>query len=593
MKRAGGPNLVYPFETKRVNLMPPFFSPNGFAETTEGQSTVLSLDIDRPLTFSTRGQLALKLGNGLHVTSKGALEVDSNKDDIATADPLTNSNGQIGLKTGPGMQVAQGALRVATAPPLIVDDSGNTTLATDGTLKISGQNLSVKTVSPLTSTSGGIGLNVGKGLVLDSGFLTTIPVQGSGAIEVFDRIVRLKTTSTFKQTGEALSLSVTAPLSTSTNGLSLGLSNEFGTDAQGRLFLNYGRGIGKDDKGVLYVGLERPLVVNKDGNISLPLGSGLSSATGQLAVSFGPGLMASSGDANTPNSVQIKAGNGLALNSENALQAKVGRGIFFDSNGAIAVNFGGSVKSIAPIEVKEDTVGLTYGSGLEVNENGSLQLKLGRGFQISEDGSLQLNLGRGLSLTAENKLMSYPVSLTLWTTPDPGGNIKNGTGMMRLVLTKAGSAVIGKAQLTGTGAGKNVVNNSTYTATLQFDKNGDLLRDISTLTGPWGFRGTGDLAQRIDTEAPFDKRLLMPNTVLYPVNATPDGPGVFVEDVTLRPGTTASDRFTDTVRSVVTINAVNQDSPAKFALTFKWGPFPNRNYALITSPTTFTYVTLY
>lgn len=274
MKRSAEANLVYPFDTKQKFLMPPFFSDRGFLTEREGQSTVLSLNIDKPLEFSSTGKVGLKVGPGLHVTSKGALALDSELDSISAADPLAVKDGEVSLKMADGVTTTpEGKLTLHTKPPLAVGN-GSLHMHHDETMTISEGKLGVRVAPPLVPTASGITVAVGQGLTLAGGAITAPRVTATGALKTRNNEILLSTDPVFTQTEGTLTLVTENPITAEEGALALKTGPEFETQG-GALTLKLSPEIYKKPEGALALRLDAPLTVNAQNKLSLLTGNSL------------------------------------------------------------------------------------------------------------------------------------------------------------------------------------------------------------------------------------------------------------------------------------------------------------------------------
>ncbi|AIA22368.1 fiber [California sea lion adenovirus 1] len=147
MKRAlpDGFNPVYPYDVKRINLMPPFFNNHGFIE---GPAGVLSLNIAPPMDFDEKKQLTLKLGDGLGVNNSG--ELTSVNPKLNVNPPLKYIKNALSINLGNGLKESNEALSIKSQVPLEVNEQG----------------ISLKCAPELTTENGKLKLNVGNGLII-------------------------------------------------------------------------------------------------------------------------------------------------------------------------------------------------------------------------------------------------------------------------------------------------------------------------------------------------------------------------------------------------------------------------------------------
>lgn len=555
MKRSAGINPVYPYEEKKSNLMPPFFDPQGLSAESGGK--VLSLKVQDPFTFENQGNLALKLGDGLHVDENGNLVTGEDFTGANVIQPLHREGARLSLSYGAGLQSQEGALTVHHKGPLKIDGDGALTVGLLSPLKVYNGSVFLAVSTPLELTDvGTLGLNVGPGLDVRGNRLETSPIFGKGPISVIDREIDLQVGSGLEVRQSQLHLKTAPPLTKANNAVTLAVGKGLSTNSEGLLTLNAAPPFTLT-KGKLALQLAPPLIVSNN-KLSIPLGAGLEYKNGSLRVKAGSGIQV---DAKTgvhtaspvdPSSIAID--QGLELTPAGAVRAKVESPVFISENGGITVRLGPGLKAV------NDTI--------------------------------QFNLGNGMGLNLQNELISPGIDYTLWTGPlnFTRNILKPFTGTLNLTLTRAGSLIMGTVSVVGDGDFFTVMKNGSLTFQMLFDRNGELINK-EDFSGPWGFRKGNE----IDEWSTLNHLLLMPSIKKYP-------PGKRV----------SSSMYLTTVaqnaKEVFPFNddelAANKNHPYKdcnlgvifnysdkapFSLYFKWGPFKHTE-VLDTSVANFMYM---
>lgn len=575
MKRRSDTNLVYPFGTKQKFLMPPFISDKGFVTEKEGQSTVLSLDVAKPLDFTTSGQLGVKVGPGLHLTPEGALALDSDLNSISAVDPVEAKDGEVSLKMADGLTTTpQGELTLKTLAPLDMQ-KGSLHITADETLTIADGKLGVRLAQPLVPTPSGVSLAVGQGLTLSGGALSASHLTAAGALKVRNNEITLNTDLMFSQNEGKLTLVTQNPISTEDGALELKTGNEFDSSG-GVLTLKLSPELQRTPDGALALRLQDPVTLNTQNRITLQTGSGLAVTGGVLTVAYGAGLETDNTVEENSAKLKVKPGNGLTISSSGALQVKTGNGVFFDSTGGLSIDPINSLKVADPLLKNGNTVSMKFGKGLTVTK-GELAVKPGYLLDFDDAGKLMVS--------------QPPIQTqTLWTPPTLTANIKTSERRIFLCLSQCGGLVQGVAQLEGTGSERNFKKNEVFGLDFHFNAKGELMRDISHYDGPWGYRGAGDKANEVDPDIDYNRLKLMPNTLLYPTNTEPEGIAIIVNTVILSPKDNALDAFHPTVRCAIQLNRTRPEAGGAYAIRLQWGPFPSRADKLTTSPANFSYV---
>ena len=257
---------VYPYDAPQLQLNPPFISGDGFNQSVDG---VLSLHIAPPLVFDNTRALTLAFekglqlfGNKLIVATEGS-GLTTNADGklvLQVSSPLTLTAEGISLLLGPGLSSSDDRLSLQVTSPLTLT-AGGISLPLGPGLSGSDAGLSLQVTSPLQlqdnalalplstglqNTEGGVAVKLGDGLTTDNSQAVTVRV-GSGlqlssgllTVPAVSPLVSGSTglsfnysTTDFRLDNGSLSLvpkdiSVTAPLQSANNTISLNYSNDF------------------------------------------------------------------------------------------------------------------------------------------------------------------------------------------------------------------------------------------------------------------------------------------------------------------------------------------------------------------------------
>ncbi|AMB43166.1 fiber [Bat mastadenovirus WIV12] len=362
MKRREPPvvNPVYPYEVKRINLMPPFYDANGFTEETEG---ALSLKISDPFSFSEKGNLQLKLGNGLRIDNDGDLETDAKSASLATQLPLhVNVHEVLELlySESDGLYLNENSLAVNLNPPLIFTDK-KISLNMDNSLMVENKTLKIKFIPPFTLTDYGLGISLGTGLTIKESSLEVVFPTGQSPIVAESGKIKLNLGQGLITTNNLLQLNVNSPFSLLNNKLQLNVSNGLQI-VNDKLTLNYGDGL---------------TFVNDKLQILTDDTSGL-----QLL----------------NKALQINVGDGMQI-QDNKLTIKLGKGLILDADKNISIaSF--NITFTPPLFFQNNTVSLRYDTLFTINENGLLNLKISKGLNKSvTDGTLNVLLGDGMQFS--------------------------------------------------------------------------------------------------------------------------------------------------------------------------------------------------
>lgn len=306
MKRARveeGFNPVYPYglDDKYGSIAPPFVASDGLQEDPPG---VLSLKIERPLSFSTNKALTLSVGNGLDINQSGELEV---KEKPFTAEPPLNfENGVLALKT-------------------------DNTLST-----ISGQlHSNLTATAPLSLNNNLISVAVGNGITVRNEQLQ-LDLQATSPLSLSNHALSLNHTAPLSNSNNQLTVLFQDPLYVYQNRLAFRLNDLSGLRVvSGGLQVKAGWGIeiarnndltlkrldpiavyeNGSNEGKLYLKKDDNMFTLNNGNLQLRVATnGCLAASGGVYVNSGNGLQRAN------NVLSVKIGNGLSFDSTNALQ---------------------------------------------------------------------------------------------------------------------------------------------------------------------------------------------------------------------------------------------------------------------------------
>ena len=323
---------VYPYGNPPLNIIPPFYSTDGFQEF---PVTTLSLKVDDPVTFSNTGGITLKLGGGVSINQNGELESSS----VPTIlnPPLENSNGSLSLNIGEGLQESNGALVLYKEPPFIFSSNALSIDLGNG-MQLAADKLSLKLGNGLSfSTDGSLQVQTSSPLI--NGSSVGINLSSPFAIDS-NQALSLQTESYFS-TNNSLSLNVGDGLQTTNDQLSLQVSPYFGFSS-GALSLSIANMMNLTNN-TLGVNVGNGLFVNSSNDIAVNVRAPLnySGTTKSVTVVAGPGLTIS-GDT-LGSDIRVNAGAGLMADTNN-VRVKLGSGLSFDTNGNIQVNVGSGLQ---------------------------------------------------------------------------------------------------------------------------------------------------------------------------------------------------------------------------------------------------------
>lgn len=371
MKRSLPPDFdpVYPYGRPPFNIMPPFYSSDGFVHQ---PTTVLSLKTQPPFSFDSDGNLIIKLGGGLTVNQDGELQSASATTSVRP--PLVSTGGTISLTLGDGLEVSNDSLTIKIQPPLQYQN-GALTLPLSGIFNTSNNTIS---------------LNVGQGL------------------DISNDILQLLVETCFTFSGGKLSLQVSDGLSI-TNALSLNVQPYF-SFSDNKLSLNTGNGL-QTTATAIALKADPVFSFEADGTMNLQLDRGLSIVNNSLGVNYGLGLYINDSNALFCNiraplnynpdtgSIGIQIGNGLGSTGTSlgaSLYVKTGPGLYADSTN-LRPNLG------AGLHIINNGIETNLSNGLTFNTNRAVTLNLGRGLTFNSSAA-EVAIGDGLSFNASNQI---------------------------------------------------------------------------------------------------------------------------------------------------------------------------------------------
>ncbi|AMB43040.1 fiber [Bat mastadenovirus WIV13] len=621
-------DAVYPYEVKRINLMPPFYDFNGFTEENNG---TLSLKVSNPFSFDNKGNLELNLGNGLRVDEEGLLESDAKFSALATQAPLHYSSKnilQLLYSENEGLKINNNnELMIKISPPLTFIDGSINLLLNSSILSISDNKLTFKINDPFTISDTGLGINLGTGLLLQNNSLNVqlpdgeppivsdskkIQLNYSNGLIVKEGVLQLNISDPFSISKNVLNLNIGSGLQINNKELQLKISNglQFINDnlqlnfnensalefinngiqikvgdglqiINNKLTLKIGNGLVIDNDNQALTLAAFNFIVNsplkyENKTLSLLLGHVFSiSSTGNLELKIGKGLIIN----NVTNALELKLGKGLQLLPTGELQLKLGPGLGFTAAGEITPR-----------------IALKLAQGLEQLPSSALQVKVGSGLHFSPEGNIIPNLGNGLELSSDHKIQikvnegltndEHGLKITntpcIWWT---GTNMENNTfekqGRVFLCLSSFNTIVTGLVQIYF----PIKIVNETLLFRLFFDKNGQLL-EISDLT-------ENDLINK-NVSLPLNRMKFMPNKILYQKDVTEDAE----ENLNLQgmkymniPTYFNSKEKNDVLGHLRVY--FNQEMSSVYSLVFSWGPIAATEFAdefIFTSMCQFTYI---
>lgn len=417
----------------------------GSGLTVESDKLVVRQSYRTPLTESDN-IIGLNVGSGLEVDTDGNLTVL-----LQATDPIAVTNNQLSFKLGQALALdVSGNAGVYTSDPLSVNSNNQLALSYGQGLQVNNRILGLKLTGPLSLlTDGSAGLSISSGLQVLNGALS----------------LKVSNPLTFEADGK-LSIKLGPGMKLLNETLTLALSRGLTTDPQGQVEIQTGLGLEKDNNGYLTVKIGpglfydtngainartgggtvlapvKPLFLDTSGNLTLLMGRGLEteSSTGRLEVKLGNSLYfdadgsinVTGGGTSTPigadppllmgtnGHVQLALGKGVET-IDNALQVKLGEALYFDENGAINVTAEDTVEVLPPLKSTEgslsllmegalytnpvtNALALNYGQGLALNNDSSLSVLTQSPLSITQDQKVGLNIGRGLETTQSGAL---------------------------------------------------------------------------------------------------------------------------------------------------------------------------------------------
>lgn len=409
MKRALPPDFdpVYPYGRPPFNIMPPFYSSDGFVHQ---PTTVLALKTLPPFSFDSDGNLIIKVGGGLSVNQDGELQTASATTSVRP--PLVSTGGTISLNVGDGLEVSNDNLTLKIQSPLIYQN-GILTIPLSGLF---------------TSANNTISLNVGNGLTINNDMLqlltatyftvlnNTLGLQAGNGILLTDA-VSLNVQPYFSFSDSKLALTVGNGLQTTANAITLNTQPVFTYNSSGALGLqvnrglnisnnnlgiNYGVGLYVNESNVLICNIRAPLNYNETtGSVGLQVGNGLAvtgtSLGSSLYVKTGPGLYADS------TNVRPNLGAGLHI-VNSGIETNLSNGLTFNGSRQVTLNLGRG------LAFNSSAVETSIGNGLKFNSSNQIEVNLGAGLSFS-NGAITATSSSSI-VTMGTYLYNYQVAFT-------------------------------------------------------------------------------------------------------------------------------------------------------------------------------------
>nr|WGN96576.1 fiber protein [Lemur mastadenovirus] len=607
---------VYPYTEQRFNLMPPFYSSNGF-EVVDGAS--LALKTESPLGFSQSGDLTLKIGGGLSTNQNGEL-IASGTSVPSLAPPLKEQGGSVTLDTGEGLETDNsGKLKVKTRIPLNFDNGSLVLQTAEGLETDNNGKLKVKTHNPLNFVTNGLNLQTAEGLETDS--TGHLKVKVVNPLYFDNRSVGLQTADGLETNSNgALQVKYSPPLKLQNDSLTIGTGDgleinsatgemkikasyplTFDGNANLKLQMNYPFIISNNAL-ALNLNNNGALIVNNN-SLSVSVYRPLSLTGNKVLLNWGHSLtisdnklevrLASNGaiDNNSNAGLRVRTGNGLAINNNN-LEVKLGTGLSFDATtGAINSSVAsGGVSVQDPITNTSGSIGLNILDPLQITATGKLGLNFGNGLR-EDQHQLIVYLGDGLtySTAVASSGAVRQQDLTQWTTPDPSPNVQVESsvpnGKLTLTLTKSGGLVLGNVSILGVASPLNSIAKDTYTVALRF-RSGTLGEDISDLKSNWGWRLNNSYDPNTANQT-RNGRYLMPNSLAYPrmTSNTPAPTKSYIHQIVY-----LGNDLTKPINLTISLNT-DLYSSQQHSIIFSWkGLNSYSGQTLDTSPATFSYI---
>ncbi|ARQ79765.1 fiber [Bat mastadenovirus WIV17] len=583
-RKAEDINLVYPFSAKRITIIPPFYSINGF--TDEGGE--LMLKTAQPLDFTKDGKLQIKMGVGLTLGADGSLQApgDSN---VTVAPPLQNIKGNVSVKLGEGTIMKDDALSVDVQSPLQIYNS-KVGLKTDDSLEVKENKLCVSLDSPLQLTENGISIKTGKGLTISDNSLQADPYVGVRPLYTSGNQIYLNYGQGLFLQDEKIEVKTADPISLDpTKGITLKIGNGLQINNQGAI-----------EASASNLNIKEPLIV-ENGKVTLDTAYPLYIKDGKLSFKPGRGVKI------VGDSLELKIGFGLGFDYS-GLVLKMAAPLYADAYG-LHVRTGPGVEinsnyiqaaCESPITLNaKGKIALSYGSGLDINatnqliikkssglafENNALTLDLGLGMEF-EGNTIQPKLGFGLLFDKENKLSTKDCGF--WTGPIPKPNVWGNQGIFNISLTRLGPSVFGNLQITGIESKKMITGeDEVLSIALYFDQNGELCENSDLKTADWGCK-EGNQVTSNKSNPTHNKLFMMPNSKAYPPTSKP----ALTNRIFLPTSVYDEKDEFKTIMCKIGLNQVPANAnKEKYGLFITWGPFFKTPVEFRTGVVTFSYL---
>lgn len=459
---SAGLNPVYPFDLPRsYNLMPPFYSSDGFEEN---PASTLALACRNPISTET-GKLGLKFGMGLSLNTDGELEAgngatlaeiplknENGRIKLQYSSPLTVSADNLNISIGAGLKVGQnGELENTNPAPFAFNaplQSSNSTVQlnyqapfkTDNNklalqydsffaVSPSGDLTMAAPFPPLTNTGGSLGLSLSGPMTINN---SKLDIQVSDPIQISNNRVGINLDDPLALNQGKLSLSTSGALHVEQGKLILKAAHPFSSNTA-ELELKLGDGLGLDSNNALYVTalqqpgnftISPPLNISNN-TLSIDLQSPLTINNSELAVqTVSPLSTSQAGLELNFNSPLIVKNNKLDIQTSAPLTSST-TGLALDINSPLTIkNSKLDIQTLAPITINNDSLSLAINAPLSV-QNGNLNLNVLSPLSI-ENSALRLGIGMGLIGAIDTIRVNTGAGLTI---NNNAVDIKYGKGM--------------------------------------------------------------------------------------------------------------------------------------------------------------------
>lgn len=533
-------NPVYPYDLPRsYNLMPPFYSSDGFEEK---PTATLALSCRNPISTET-GKLGLKFGLGLSLNTDGELEAgngatltqyplknDNGRIHLLYANPFTVATDSLALKVGSGLDIDQNGDLINTnpvpytySPPL---QSSNTTVSLDtqAPFIVNNDKLALNLASsfaidpvtnqltladpfaPLTLTSGSLGLSTGGPMIIKD---QKLDISISDPMQLSSNALTLKIADPCSLSQGQLTVNTAGAIDVEQGSLVVKAANPL-TIAQNALQLKLGAGLGIDGNNALYVtalqkpdnitvefplqltnsslglNFEEPLTLTAQNSMTVAVNSPLNINGNAINLNAASPLTVTGSELalNVVSPLTVN-GDDLALNVASPLSIN-GNDLGLNVRAPMAIQNGDlTVKTNAPLQVSGDSLNLSVSAPL-VTQNNTLSVGLKAPITLQNS---QIGIATGKALTTVNNALGVKSNKGLEVDNNNDLNVKLGQGL-QFDANNAVSLINNNSEWalwTGTYYANNVVETSTNTpGTLYLQ----LYKVGGTVYGSTFFRGT-------------------------------------------------------------------------------------------------------